>query len=338
MITIAEYVWIDAFGNTRSKAKTITEPVLSISDLPYWNFDGSSTGQAPANDSEVILKPVAIFADPIRAKAFKNENIRTIFVLCECVDKECNPISSNMRAIATSIFEKVTDQKTWFGLEQEYVLYSNNKTILGWPDQGFPEAQGKYYCGAGADRTFGRAIAEEHYLTCLEAGLLVSGINEEVLPGQWEYQIGPCEGISAGDQLWLSRYLLHRICEKHGVTASFDPKPVLDWNGSGLHTNYSTESMRNKDGINHIYHAIERLSHKHTEHIVNYGDNSKRLTGHHETSNINTFTYGIGDRTASIRIPTSVYKDGKGYLEDRRPAANADPYIVTSLITATTLL
>lgn len=326
---IAEYIWIDAIGNLRSKART-----LYSDNYPLWNFDGSSTGQADVNDSEVILQPISIYDDPLRSKTF-SPNKQCKLVLCECLDKSMNPIKSNTYNKANDIFNKVKQSETWFGIEQEYVLYDKDR-ILGWPSDGEPEQQGKYYCGVGADRTFGRNIVEEHYNACLDAGLKISGINEEVLPGQWEYQIGPCEGISAANELWISRYLLHRICEKYNITASFEPKPIDHWNGSGLHVNYSTKQTR--ENIDDIYVAIDKLSKKHKYHMQNYGDNSKRLTGTHETSNPEIFTYGVGDRSSSIRIPLSVYNDKKGYLEDRRPASNGDPYIITSLISETTLL
>ena len=337
MPVVIEYIWIDANGDTRSKARTLIEytTINNIKQLKYWNFDGSSTGQATGKDSETILVPIALYKDPFRI----DFPVNCYLVLCECYDRNGNAIKSNTRQQAYDIFclDNIFSKHIWFGIEQEYVLYDNKtKRILGWPTDGVPESQGKYYCGAGVDRTFGRNIAEEHYKMCLYAGLEISGINEEVLPGQWEYQIGPCEGIDAGDQLWVSRYLLHRVCEKHGVTASFSPKPIKgDWNGSGLHTNFSTNEMRGENGLVKIYEAVTKLNHKHKEHILVYGDNSERLSGTHETSKLEHFTWGIADRTASVRIPSQVYDAKCGYCEDRRPAANADPYIVTSIIAKT---
>lgn len=338
---IAEYIWIDAFGNTRSKARTLyiskTFEELDLTDLPEWNFDGSSTGQASVDESEVIIKPVSIYKDPFRK--ITHPFTINILVLCDCYDKFNTPIKTNTRFNAFKIFNMVETHKPWFGIEQEYVLYdSKTKTLLGWPLNGFPEKQGKYYCGVGADRSFGRDIVEEHYSACLYAGIKISGINEEVLPGQWEFQIGPCEGILCADQLWVARYLLHRICEKHNVIASFDPKPVDNWNGSGSHVNYSTEEMRNSNGLNEIYEAIYKLKEHHHELIKYCGDNSKRLTGEHETSRLDMFTFGVGDRSASVRIPNNVNKDKCGYLEFRVPSADADPYLVTSKIVEFTLL
>ena len=250
------------------------------------------------------------------------------------------PLPSNTRHNANQIFEKNIEHHPWFGLEQEYVLIDGHTNKpLGWPtDSTEPEPQGKYYCGVGYKTVFGREIITEHYQACLKAGIKIAGVNAEVLPGQWEFQIGPCVGIDAGDHLWMARYLLHRICEKHKVIASFEPKPVLgDWNGSGMHCNFSTEQMRYDGGIKYIENAISKLSKNHNEHIKVYGDNSKRLSGTHETSNIDNFTWGVGDRSASVRIPILVNDVGSGYFEDRRPASDADPYLVTSKIFETTL-
>jgi glutamine synthetase len=335
MITIAEYIWIDAFGNLRSKAKTVD----GAANIPHWSFDGSSTGQALNDKSEVILVPRKTYINPF----IEDKDIRGIFVLCDCYDENMKPIELNSRYKANIIFEQVKEQKPWFGLEQEYVLYNiETKRPLGWPKgiNSFPAPQGRYYCGVGADNVFGRHIVNDHYKMCLKMGLKISGINAEVMPGQWEFQVGPCEGIDSGDQMYMARYVLQRICEKYHVYVSFDPKPEKgdDWNGSGCHTNYSTEAMRNDGGIKHIYDAIEKLKAKHIEHIEVYGNNRDRLTGRLETSNINTFTYGISDRTASVRIPLVVKQEGKGYFEDRRPASDCDPYVVTSKIAETTLL
>lgn len=338
---VAEYLWIDAFDNIRSKSRTISVThnlkiiAPNLKDFPEWNFDGSSTGQAEGNNSEVIIKPVSFYIDPMR----KFKEVLCYLVLCDCYDNTDKPLISNNRHVANLIFTKVASSIPWFGLEQEYTLYDGaTGKILGWPSEGLPEKQGKYYCGVGADRIFGRNIIEEHYEACITAGLNISGINAEVLPGQWEFQIGPCEGIKSGDQMYVARYLLHKISEKYNVIASFNPKPVPEWNGSGLHTNYSTKEMRESNGIEHIMKAIEKLSKKHDQHIKVYGDNNNRLTGKHETSNINKFTYGVADRTGSVRIPTEVAKNKCGYFEDRRPASNACPYKITSIITETTLL
>ncbi len=348
---IAEYLWVDASGDVRSKSRVLPLPKgkksLGINDLPDWNFDGSSTGQAAGHDSEVIIKPAAIYPDPFRGAPH-------LLVLTDTYDPKGKPLETNNRVYAKRQFDQAKKEEPWFGIEQEYTLFKNGRP-LGWPSSkmkafangsptanlGFPGPQGPYYCAAGADVTFGRDIIEEHLQMCIAAGLQISGINAEVLPGQWEYQVGPCTGIDAGDQLWTSRYLLARVCEKHGVVASFLPKPIPgDWNGSGCHTNYSTKAMRQSKGFKKaILPAIEQLEKRHDEHIRLYGEgNEARLTGAHETASIDTFKWGVADRGASIRVGNETAQAGKGYLEDRRPASNMCPYIVTGMLFETTVV
>jgi len=336
---LAEYVWLGGSHTTggfdiRQKTKTLDQKPGDVSELPVWNFDGSSTGQAPGDDSEVLLKPVAIFDDPFRG----GDNI---LVLCECVTPKMEALPSNTREGAKALFDQKLDEKPWFGIEQEYTLFEKDgRTPLGWPSGGFPGPQGPYYCGAGTDSAFGRSVMEAHYEACLYAGIKIAGTNAEVMPGQWEYQIGPCEGIESGDHLWMSRYIMIRVCEAQQVNVQFDPKPIPgDWNGAGCHTNYSTEAMRNEGGYAVIVAAIEKLKEKHLEHIAIYGTgNERRLTGAHETAPIDKFSYGVANRGASVRIPRSAEADQKGYFEDRRPASNMDPYVVTSKLFKTTVL
>lgn len=331
----AQYIWIGGSGSDlRAKTRTLTSKPKHVSELSEWNFDGSSTGQAPGEDSEVIIKPVAMFPDPFRL----GDNI---LVLCDCYKPDGTPITSNTRFECASVMKRASSSKPWFGIEQEYTLFEeDNVTPLGWPKGGFPGPQGPYYCGAGATNAFGRHIVESHYRACLYAGVNISGTNAEVMPGQWEYQVGPCEGIDCGDHLWMSRYLLLRVCELFHVNVSFDPKPIPgDWNGAGCHTNYSTEAMRNDGGMDHILNAIEKLSKKHAIHIAAYGSgNERRLTGRHETASIDTFSYGVASRNSSIRIPRVAEQEGKGYFEDRRPSSNMDPYVVSARIVKTTIL
>lgn len=333
----AEYVWIGGSGHDlRCKTRTLTEVPKDVSELPVWNFDGSSTGQAPGKDSEVYINPVAIFPDPFRGG-------KHILVLCECVlpDGKLTPIPTNTRRAANEIMEAAKDHEPWFGIEQEYTLFHKDSvTPFGWPKNGYPRPQGPFYCSAGTENAFGRRIADAHYRACLYAGINVSGINAEVMPGQWEYQVGPCLGIEGGDHLIMSRYIMQRVCEDFGVIVSFDPKPISgDWNGAGCHTNYSTKAMREEGGYDVILAAIEKLGKKHQEHIACYGTgNERRLTGAHETAPIDKFCYGVANRGASVRIPRQAKLQGKGYLEDRRPASNMDPYIVTSKIVHTTCL
>merc|ERR1719228_697358 len=241
----------------------------SVSELPGWNYDGSSTQQAPGDNSEVFLQPVAMYPDPFRL----GDNI---LVLCEALPpKTKEPIPSNTRNAAVKIFndKRVASEKPWYGIEQEYTMFEpDGVTPLGWPKFGFPGPQGPYYCSNGARRAFGRQVVEAHYRACLYCGINISGTNAEVMAGQWEYQVGPCEGIQSGDQLWVSRFLLERIAEDFQVAVSFHPKPIKgDWNGAGCHTNYSTKPMREKGGYDAIITAIEKLGKRHEQHIAHYG-------------------------------------------------------------------
>ena len=234
----------------------------------------------------------------------------------------------------------------WFGIEQEYtMLDGNDDHPLGWPKQGFPGPQGPYYCGVGTGKAFGREICEAHYRACLYAGIPICGINAEVMPAQWEFQFGPSKGIAIGDDLWVARFLLTRIAEEYNVKISFDPKPIAgEWNGAGAHTNFSTKQTRDpKTGLVAIEEAVEMLKKNHHKHIEAYDpkggkDNMRRLTGKHETSSIYTFSSGIANRGASVRIPRQVAEQGHGYLEDRRPASNCDPYVVSEAIVRTCCL
>jgi len=334
----AKYIWIDGTGeNIRSKTKTVESEPKCPEDLPEWNFDGSSTGQAKGENSDVYLKPVAIYPDPIRRG--KNK-----LVLCETLTHEKVPTATNHRDKCLQAMNACKDQHPWFGIEQEFTLLDIDGHPFGWPKNGFPGPQGPYYCGVGANKVYGRDVVESHYRACLYAGINISGTNAEVMPGQWEFQVGPCEGISMGDELWVARFLLHRVAEEYGVVASLDPKPIQgDWNGAGCHTNFSTEDMRNPGGMKHILEAIEKLSKVHHEHIAYYDpkggkDNERRLTGLHETASIDRFSYGVASRASSIRIPRQSDADGYGYFEDRRPASNCDPYSVTAAIVRTVCL
>jgi glutamine synthetase len=257
--------------------------------------------------------------------------------MCEVMNADGSVHVSNTRAHLRSVAEQYADQDSWFGIEQEYTFFQG-RVPLGWPEGGYPAPQGPFYCGVGADEVYGRDIVEEHLEFCIEAGLEISGINAEVMPGQWEYQVGPLGPLDAADQLWLSRWLLYRIAEDYGVSATLHPKPVKgDWNGAGAHTNFSTKSMRVEGGLKVIEAACEALGNKHDDHIAIYGaHNEERLTGLHETCSIQDFRYGVSDRGASIRIPMATANDGYGYLEDRRPSANMDPYKVCAALIETT--
>lgn len=315
----AEYIWIDGFNKLRSKTKVCWDGIISD-----WNYDGSSTGQATGDKSEVILKPCALFCDPFRGGSNK-------LVLCSTYDTEGNALLTNHRHSAAEIFEKYSSDKPWFGLEQEYFIWDKeNDCPYGYkPDI----EQGRFYCSVGSNNAFKRDIVEEHLMRCIQAGIKIGGINAEVAPGQWEFQIGICEGIEAADHLWVARYILERISETHGVSINYHPKPIMDgeFNGSGCHINCSTEKMRVRGGLTDIYLAINKLFDKHDEHMKIYGShNDLRMTGKHETASYDTFTYGIADRTASIRVGNETVANECGYFEDRRPGSNIDPYKATS--------
>jgi glutamine synthetase len=321
-ITILEYIWVGGNGELRSKTKVLYKKIHTITEVPIWNFDGSSTEQADSTtNTEVILHPVKMYNNPF---------LLGYLILCETYTSD-SPHITNNRYNAVNIFKEKVEEESWFGLEQEYFMIKDE-----W-DYNVP--QGKFYCGIGNKSNIERIIAEEHLLACLNIGLTISGLNAEVANKQWEFQIGPCEGIESADQLYIARYLLERIAEWHGVTISYEPKINKYINGSGCHTNFSTKKTRSNNGLTEIWNCIHKLEQKHSEHMLVYGkNNNKRLTGHHETASYNTFSYGVGTRNTSIRIGNETFKDKKGYFEDRRPAANMDPYLVTSIIFKTCCL
>lgn len=323
-----EYIWLDGYTpepNLRSKTKILNLEAFGgeLEQVPYWSFDGSSTQQAEGHSSDCLLKPVAIYPDSGRKNAW--------LVMCEVLNPDGTPHPSNQRA------KYEDDPGFWFGFEQEYTFVVDGRP-LGFPRNGYPAPQGLYYCSVGDGRVTGRHLVEEHLDACLEAGINITGINAEVMLGQWEYQCFGKGAKKAADDLWITRYLLFRIAEKYNVHIEFAPKPMKgDWNGSGLHTNFSYPAMREEGGEQLFKDICEAMGKKHKEHILVYGSNNhERLTGLHETQNIEKFSYGVSDRGSSIRIPIAVIEDEwKGYLEDRRPASNADPYQIASKIIST---
>ena len=331
----AEYLWIDGGEPTqsvRSKARVVSVPQNpSADDFPGWSFDGSSTGQADGDDSDCILRPVRVYRDPFRGEG-------NFLVFCEVDNADGSEHRSNQRAAMRKVVaEAGNGLDPWLGFEQEYTLFRDGRP-LGFPKDGFPGSQGPYYCSAGSENAFGRDVVEAHARACIDAGILIYGVNAEVMPGQWEFQVGyrgiegeRCDALRVADDLWVARYLLKRAGERNGTRISFDPKPIKgDWNGAGMHTNFSTAYTRDPNyGIDAINAIVEALESRHAEHIPHYGDGlEERLTGDHETCNINTFASGVAHRGASIRIPQPVAQKGYGYLEDRRPGANSDPYRV----------
>ncbi|MDR9365933.1 MAG: glutamine synthetase beta-grasp domain-containing protein [Balneolaceae bacterium] len=325
-----EYIWLDGNKPTqslRSKTKVVHDFSGKLEDCSLWNFDGSSTGQATGDSSDCILKPVAIFPDPDKENAY--------LVMTEVLNADGTPHETNKRA---TIDEE--DEDFWFGYEQEYFLVDpETNRPLGFPADGYPAPQGPYYCGVGAKAVFGREIIDEHLDICLKAGLNVEGTNGEVAAGQWEFQIFAKGAARAGDEIWVGRYLIERTARKYGVAVDWHPKPLgdTDWNGSGMHANFSNGAMRDEGGKELMTKVCEAFGDHIQEHIAVYGhDNDKRLTGKHETQSIDKFSYGISDRGASIRIPVTTVDDGWiGRLEDRRPASNADPYEVGARIIKT---
>ena len=323
MIYKLEYIWMDGYTpepNLRSKTKVLTsETEPELESLPIWNFDGSSTEQAEGNYSDCLLKPVKLIRDPQRKNGY--------LVLCEVLNPDMTPHSSNTRS---SIKD---NSNMWVGFEQEYFIY-DGELPLG-HTKGNMKPQGEYYCGIGTDNVSGRNIVEHHLDICLSAGLNVTGINAEVALGQWEFQVMGKGTLDSCDQLILCRYLLQRVAETYNVKIEYHPKPLQgDWNGSGLHTNFSNKKMREVGGKEYFESIFNMFDVNHTKHIENYGsDNEYRLTGKHETQSIDKFSWGISDRGSSIRVPQATVNNGwKGYVEDRRPASNGDPYRIMKVI------
>ena len=325
-----EYIWLDGYQPIQSlRSKTKIERNFSgkLEDCAIWCFDGSSTEQAPGGSSDCLLKPVFIVPDPQRKNGY--------LVMCEVLSSDGTPHPSNGRATIDD-----DDNDFWFGFEQEYFLWNTaTDKPIGFPEGGYPRPQGPYYCSVGALNAYGRNMVEEHLDACLEAGLNVEGINAEVATGQWEFQVFSKGAKEAGDQVWLARYLLERIGEKYGIAVNWHCKPLgnLDWNGSGMHANFSNTLLRtagSREAFEQVCEAFRPLV---KEHIAVYGpDNHLRLTGKHETAAIDEFKFGVSDRGASIRIPIGAVERGwKGWLEDRRPNSAADPYKVAGRIVKT---
>jgi glutamine synthetase len=326
-----EYIWLDGYTpvpNLRSKTQIKAfESFPTLEQLPNWGFDGSSTQQAEGRSSDCVLKPVAIYPDSTR--------LNGALVMCEVMMPDgVTPHPSNSRATI------LDDPDTWFGFEQEYFLYQNGRP-LGFPKDGYPAPQGPYYCGVGYKNVgdIARQIVEEHLDLCLEAGINHEGINAEVAKGQWEFQIFGKGSKKAADEIWVARYILARVCESYGVDVEWHCKPLgaTDWNGSGMHCNFSTKYMRETGGKEYFEKLMAAFEKNMNEHIAVYGpDNHMRLTGLHETQSIDMFSYGVADRGASIRVPHSfVNNDYKGYLEDRRPNSQGDPYAIAGRVLKT---
>jgi len=328
-----EYVWLDGYKpepNLRSKVKIVDYDSIKGKrdqwDFPMWNFDGSSTNQAYTGNSDRLLKPVRHYMTDLQ---------NTIYVLCEVLNPDGEPHETNQRAKL-----KEEEEDLWFGFEQEYFIREEiNGNVLGHKRHNL--FQGEYYCGVGHN-VVGREFVEEHTDMCLKHGIDITGTNAEVALGQWEYQVFSQGKLKGGDDLWMSRYFLYKISEKYGYHIDLHPKPLThgEWNGSGLHTNFSNDRMRNEGGYDYFTAIFNSFGSRHEDHIKDYGSNNNlRLTGEYETQSIDKFSWGVSDRGASIRVPQDTAKEWKGYVEDRRPGSNADPYkiiyqVVQSLVTA----
>ena len=325
-----EYIWLDGSKPTqclRSKTKVVSDFSGKLEDCDEWSFDGSSTQQAEGGSSDCIMKPVFICPDP----AIENGYL----VMTEVLNADGTPHVSNGRATIVN-----DDADFWFGFEQEYFLMDpETKLPVGFPANGYPAPQGPYYCGVGGKNVFGREFKDEHLDLCIAAGLNVEGTNGEVAAGQWEWQIFAKGARQAGDEVWVARYLMERLTEKYGLYIEYHPKPLgqTDWNGSGMHANFSNSYLRTAASKEKVEKVCEAFRSVVAEHIAVYGAyNDQRLTGKHETASIHDFSYGVSDRGASIRIPLYTKNKGwSGYLEDRRPASNADPYKVAARIIKT---
>ncbi len=326
-----DYIWLDGnkpTANLRTKAQILEFESFggNVSELPLWGFDGSSTNQAEGHDSDCVLQPVRAYNNPLHKNAW--------FVLCEVLNRDGSVHPTNHR---NKISDK-HDEQFWFGFEQEYVLMTSSGRPLGFPEGGYPEPQGPYYCSVGTHNAVGREIIDEHFALCVEADIGVSGINGEVMLGQWEFQCFGKGAKKAADDLIMARFMLHLVAEKHGVIANLDPKPIKgDWNGSGMHSNFSFDYIRDVGGEDYISKLCEGFRPFHKEHIAVYGvDNDQRLTGAHETASIDDFSFGANNRACSIRIPLyTTNNNWKGYIEDRRPASDADPYQIVRRIIQT---
>ena len=323
-----EYIWLDGYKptqNLRSKTKVVEDFDGKLESCSMWAFDGSSTQQAEGGSSDCLLKPVAIYPDPVRRNGW--------LVMNEVLNSDGSAHESNGRASIND-----DDDDFWFGFEQEYFLWDPETNLpVGFPKDQTP--QGQFYCSVGAKNTFGREVMDRHLDICLDAGINVEGTNAEVAAGQWEFQTFAKGAAKAGDEMWVARYLLERLAEEYGLSIEYHPKPLgdTDWNGSGMHANFSNTTLRtcgSKETYEKICEAFRPVV---KEHIAVYGAfNDQRLTGKHETQSIHEFSYGVSDRGASIRIPIMTVENGyKGWLEDRRPSSNGDPYKIAAIIIKT---
>jgi glutamine synthetase len=349
MTIYATYIWTDSNNKIRNKLKIIpidmaiyhTYDIKLLRNYPEWNYDGSSTGQATGNNSEVLIRPVKVYRDTVNSYMVFTEysaHNQQVIVLCETYNVDGTPHSTNKRYAADKLMKEYADKKPLFGIEQEFFIFHKDiehNVNLEYADK---KPQGNYYCGVGGNNisSIERKCIEEIICCAMSAELSITGMNVEVAPSQWEIQVC-AEGIQAADQIMLLRYIMSRIAEKYNLYINIEPKPLKgEWNGSGCHVNFSTLSMRKENGYINIQNAIDNLKEKHTYHISHYGiGNKERLSGKYETAGWENFTFGVADRGASIRIPSVTILNKCGYFEDRRPSSNMNPYVVCPLIFST---
>ncbi|EHB11474.1 Glutamine synthetase [Heterocephalus glaber] len=244
-------------GGLHCKSRTLDCEPKCVEELPGWNFDGSSTFQSEGSNSDMYLIPVAMFQDPFCKDPNK-------LVFCEVFKCNWKPAETNLRHTCKWIMDMVCNQHPWFRMGQEYTLMGTDGHPFCWLSSGFPGLQGPYYHGVGAENAYVGDAVEAHYRACSYAGVKITRRNAEVMPAQWEFQVGPSEGISMGDHLWEARFISHCVCEDFGVMATFDPKPIPgNWNGAGCHTNFSMKAMWEENGLKSIEEAIKKLSKRH---------------------------------------------------------------------------
>lgn len=341
-VVFVTYVFVDGtLENVRAKTRTLDFEPKTAKDCPEWTYCALGTYQwADAGaKSEMFLVPVALFRDPF----LKGRNK---LVLCETLLHDRRPPETNTRWSCDKAMKEAANEDPWFGIEQEYVLLDADKIPLGWPkDNNVIRPLGPYFLGVGVGNVFGRQISDAHLKACAYAGVKIAGTNAEVVLSQWEYQVGPLPGVQAADHLWMSRYILHRVAEEFGVIVSFDPKPFQsnELCGSGGHINFSTRQMRDDGGIEYILEALKKLEVKSELHLTNYDpqkgkSNSRRLNAGMLATPSEDFTADKCSRLSSIRVPRLVVEAGKGYLEDRRPGANVEPYRATETLVKTVCL
>jgi len=304
-MNIVEYVWQDAEGEIRGKTRILDKEFVG-KPIPKWRFDGGSTGQATVDKSDCILNPVRVYT---------GDNVYPV-VLCEVLDSNGDPHPTNNRKSLQYSFQ--TDREdTWVGVEQEFTI----SHFAGGPFSPHLNSskQGNSYC---FPTNLAENLVRTHMDLCLVYGIKYAGFNSEVTYGQWEYQIGPDDPVRVADDLVVSRYFLRRVFAYNNIAVTLHPKPFEDYNGAGCHINISTRGTRS--GEDSLMNLAERFEEFHFEHMEAYGEhNELRMTGKHETSDYDEFSIGVGSRNTSIRIPDG---DDGVYIEDRRPAANVDPY------------